>query len=486
MQIPTIAQAAALIAARRLSPVELVQQCLDRITRLDGALHSFITVTPERALSDARAAEQRMMSGSLRGKLDGIPIAHKDVIATRGIRTTAHSRLLKDWVPDSDAEVVDLLDQAGTAMLGKLATHEFAWGGPPLDLPWPPARNPWDPARFSSGSSSGTAVAIAAGLVLGGTGTDTAGSIRAPSALCGITGIKPTYGLCSERGVLPLAPSLDHVGPMAWSVADCALLLQAMVNADTAAHPLPDYSVGLGKSIRGLRIGVASRWHEQEHEVTPAVQRGIQLALDIWRSQGAQVAPVELPSLHDYQAASVAIMASEAFTQHAPDLRTRFDEYGRLLRSRLALGALLPPDDLMLARRLRKHLRRQTLQAMAQVDVLVTAGAASEAPRMEEVPEWGDLKRPGFYHPFNLTGWPAISVCSGYGEGGLPVAVQIATRPHQESLLFQVAEAFERSAALRDHRPTIVASLTYGATQRHNFTDVYAKDGSLPIPGRLT
>jgi len=318
MQTPTIAEAAALIEARKLSPVELVEHCISRIETLDGALHSFITVTPERARTDARAAEARMMAGTLRGKLDGIPIAHKDIYGTRGIATTASSRLLEGWLPTEDARVVAVLAEAGTSMLGKLATHEFALGGPPFDLPWRPARNPWNTDHFTSGSSSGTAAAVAAGMILGGTGTDTAGSIRAPAALCGIVGLKPTYGLCSRRGILPLAFSLDHAGPMARTVEDCALLLQAMAGYDTADpasvdRRVPDFSAHLGRGVKGMRIGTVPHWHETDHRVSPAVKRGIDDALAIWRNQGAEIVELELPSLFEYQAANFVIMTTEAF-----------------------------------------------------------------------------------------------------------------------------------------------------------------------------
>ncbi|MCX7380400.1 MAG: amidase [Alphaproteobacteria bacterium] len=224
----TIAEASALIATKQLSPVELTQICLGRVAQLDPKINAFILHTPERALTEARAAEARIMKGRGRGPLDGIPIAHKDIYCTAGLPTTAHSKLLKDHVPDTDARTVTLLAEAGTVMLGKLSTHEFAMGGPSFDLPWPPARNPWDVSRMPSGSSSGTGAGVAAGLFLGGTGSDTGGSIRGPAAFCGIAGIKPTYGLCSRAGVLPLSFTLDHTGPMAWTAQDCAMLLQAM------------------------------------------------------------------------------------------------------------------------------------------------------------------------------------------------------------------------------------------------------------------
>ena len=228
MSVLTIAEAARRIAAKQLSPVELAKTHLERIRRLDPALNAFLLVTEERAMADARAAEARQMAGALRGRLDGIPIAHKDIYNTAGIRTTAHSRQLEHNVPTRDAHTVKKWADAGTVMLGKLATHEFAFGGPSFDLPWPPARNPWNRDHFTAGSSSGTGAAIAAGLILGGTGSDTGGSIRGPAALCGIAGIKPTYGLSSRAGILPLAFSLDHAGPMAWTAEDCGLLLQGM------------------------------------------------------------------------------------------------------------------------------------------------------------------------------------------------------------------------------------------------------------------
>ena len=284
----TIADAAKLIAAKQLSPVELTRICLDRIRNLDPTLHSFLLVTEDRAMADAKAAEARMMSAKTRGPLDGIPIGHKDIYNTAGIRTTGHSRLLEHNIPDEDSVVVSKWADAGTILMGKLATHEFAIGGPSFDLPWPPARNPWNPDHFTAGSSSGTGAAVAAGLVLGGTGSDTGGSIRVPSALCGLAGIKPTYGLSSRRGVLPLSQTLDHTGPMAWTVLDCALLLQAMAGHDpldpaSADRPVPDFTADLEKGAKGLRIGVIRHFHEVDNPVSPATKQGIEDALGIFR-----------------------------------------------------------------------------------------------------------------------------------------------------------------------------------------------------------
>jgi aspartyl-tRNA(Asn)/glutamyl-tRNA(Gln) amidotransferase subunit A len=462
MQTPTIAEAAKLIAARELSPVELTRHCLDRIAAVDAELHSFIVVAPERAMDDARAAEARLMAGTSKGALDGIPIAHKDIYGTAGIATTAHSKLLQGNVPTQDATTVRKLAEAGTVLLGKLATHEFAFGGPSFDLPWPPARNPWNTDHFTSGSSSGTGAAVAAGLILGGTGSDTSGSIRGPAALCGIAGIKPTYGLCSRSGILPLAFSLDHAGPMAWTVEDCALLLQAMAGHDpldpaSADRPVPNFSTGLGQDVKGLKIGVVRHWHETDAKVSPAVQRGIDGALDVWRAQGAEISEIILPSLFEYQACCFVILVCEAFTLHEPWMRTRFNDYGELLRDRMALGALISGTDYVQALRRRRELCAITAQATAGVDLLITAGAPAEAPRIDNIPKWGNLANPGFSNPFSVTGWPAMCVCSGYGEGGLPVAIQIAGKPFQEAMVLRAAHAFQQATDFRSTRPTLTA-----------------------------
>jgi len=470
MSIPTIAEAAAAIAAKRLSPVELAKASLARIEAANPLIHAFITVTPERALDDARAAEARMMAGTLKGRLDGIPIAHKDIYATRGIQTSAHSKLLEGWVPTEDATTVRMLAEAGTVMLGKLATHEFATGGPSFDLPWPPARNPWNTAHFTAGSSSGTGAAVAAGLILGGTGSDTGGSIRGPAALCGIAGIKPTYGLCPRTGILPLSFSLDHAGPMAWTAEDCALLLQAMAGHDpadpaSAAREVPDFSARLGQEVKGLRIGVVRHWHETDSRASPAVLAGIEAALAVWRAQGAEIVDVVLPSLQEYQAATFVILTAEAFSLHEPWMRTRFHDYGQLLRERMVFGALMASTDYVQALRRRRELCVETAAATKGIDLLVTAGNGAEAPRIDAVRKYANLAKPGFTNPFNLLGWPAMCVCSGFGEGGLPVSVQIAGKPFQEAKVLQAAHQFEIAAGLRGRRPTlgaVPASVTEG------------------------
>jgi aspartyl-tRNA(Asn)/glutamyl-tRNA(Gln) amidotransferase subunit A len=463
-QFLTIAAASKLIADKQLSPVELTRACLDRVAKLDAKLHSFLLVTEDRALADANAAEARMMAGTLKSPLDGIPIGHKDIYNTAGIRTTAHSKLLEHNVPTEDCVVVSKWAAAGTVLMGKLATHEFAIGGPSFDLPWPPARNPWNPDHFTAGSSSGTGAAVAAGLVLGGTGSDTGGSIRGPSALCGIAGIKPTYGLSSRRGVLPLSQTLDHTGPMAWTVEDCALLLQGMAGYDpldpaSANRPVANFTADLNKGAKGLRIGVIRHFHETDNKVSPATRKGIDDALAIFKAQGADIRDVTLTPMMDYNAPGWVILTAEAYAVHEPWLKERFNDYGELLRDRLAFGALLRATDYVQAIRRRRVLCEEMRDAMADLDILITASAPAEAPKINEVPKWGMFEKPNFTMPFNLTGLPALSVCSGYGAGGLPVSIQIIGKPFAEATVFRAGHAYEQATDWRSKRPTMSTAL---------------------------
>jgi aspartyl-tRNA(Asn)/glutamyl-tRNA(Gln) amidotransferase subunit A len=458
--ILTIAEAARLIAAKKLSPVELAKAHLDRIRRLDPDLNAFLLVTEDRALADAKAAEARQMSGALRGKLDGIPIAHKDIYNTAGIRTTAHSKLLEHNVPTRDAHTVKKWADAGTVMLGKLATHEFAFGGPSFDLPWPPARNPWNRDHFTAGSSSGTGAAVAAGLILGGTGSDTGGSIRGPAALCGIAGIKPTYGLSSRAGILPLAFSLDHAGPMAWTAEDCALLLQGMAGPDpedpaSVDRPIPDFTAELGKGVKGLRIGVVRHFFEQDHRASDATRAGIDAAMDFFRKEGAEVRDITLSSAADYHAVGYLIMVTEAFTLHGPWMRERFMDYGELFRDRVSLAATVSGPDMIQATRRRHMLCREMAAAIENLDIIVSASQPGEAPRIDSVPKWANMEKPSFTMPFNVTGFPAISICTGFGEGGLPVAMQLAGKPFTEPTLFRAAHAYETAMKWRARRPAM-------------------------------
>ncbi len=460
----TIAEAGRQIAARKLSPVELTKACLDRVKAMDPVVNAFLLVTEERALADARVAEARAMGGTLKGPLDGIPIAHKDIYNTAGIRTTAHSKLLETNVPTADGTVVSKWDAAGGVMMGKLATHEFAMGGPSFDLPWPPARNPWNPAHFTAGSSSGTGAAVAAGMILGGTGSDTGGSIRGPAALCGIAGIKPTYGLCSRSGVLPLSFTMDHTGPMAWTVEDCALLLQAMAGYDptdpgSADRTVPDYTADLSKTIKGLRIGVVRHFYETDHPVSSATLQGINHALTVFEHLGAEIRDVTLSPMMDYHAVGSVILTSEAYAVHEPWLKERFNDYGELFRDRIALGGFIRSVDYVQAIRRRRLLIQEMKDAMADLDILVSASQPGEAPLITEVPKWTNLEKPSLTMPFNVTGYPAMSVCTGYGAGGLPVCMQLIAKPFAEPTLFRAGHAYERAMDWRSQRPPMAVAV---------------------------
>ncbi len=456
----TIAEAGRLIAARKLSPVELMQACLSRMARLDNQLHAFIRPDAEGALAAARAAEARIMKDGAKGPLDGIPIAHKDIYCTAGVPTTAHSKVLIDHVPAEDSVVVAKWAAAGAISLGKLATHEFAFGGPSFDLPWPPVRNPWNTAHFTAGSSSGTAAAVASGMILGGTGSDTGGSIRGPAALCGIAGIKPTYGRASRRGVLPLAQSLDHTGPMAWTAEDCAILLQAMAGYDpqdpaSADVPVPDYAATLNSGVKGRVIGLVRHMHESDNPVSAATLKGINDAADTFRALGAEVRDVTLPSLAEFNACGWVLLLAEAFAVHETWMRERPQDYGKYMRERLVLGAALSAADYMQAQKRRLELIARSFAATQGVDFLLTAAAPSEAPKIDEVPQWGFLGAPGFTMPFNVTGWPGITLCSGFGAGGLPVGLQLVAKPWQEAPLFAAAHAYEQATEWRKRRPAM-------------------------------
>ena len=454
----TIAEAAGLIATGKLSPVELTNECLARIDALDPSLHAFVTVTRERALADARKAEAEIKATGQKSPLHGIPIGLKDIIDTKGIRTTCQSAQNTENVPTKDAACARALAAAGTVLMGKLTTHEFADGGPSFDLPWPPARNPWNTAHFTSGSSSGTGAAVPAGMILGGLGTDTGGSIRGPAALCGIVGIKPTYGLVSRAGVAPAAYSLDHIGPMCWTVEDCALMLQVLAGYDandpaSANRTVPDYRAELPKGGKNLRIGVIRRWHEQDHKVAPAVQAGIDAAIKVYEGLGADVREIKISSLQDYAAAGFFISTAERAAAYEQMMRAHSEKFGQRYRDRLIIGAFVTSIDYVQALRRRRELMAELATAMCDVDVVLTAGNPDEAPLIDQVPRWENLEKPNFTMAFNLTGLPAICVPSGFGPNGLPVAIQLAAKPFQEAVLFRAAHAFEKATPFRERRP---------------------------------
>jgi aspartyl-tRNA(Asn)/glutamyl-tRNA(Gln) amidotransferase subunit A len=459
-EIPTIAEASRLIATKQLSPVELTRACLDRVHALDEQLHAFVHLTEDRALADARAAEAAIMANGPKGPLHGIPIGLKDIVDTKGVPTTCQSKFLQDNIPDADAACAEELAAAGTVLIGKTTTHEFADGGPSFDLPAPPARNPWNTDHFTAGSSSGTGAGVAAGLILGGIGTDTGGSIRGPAALCGIAGIKPTYGLVSRAGVAPAAFSLDHIGPMAWTAEDCALMLQALAGHDprdpaSASRPIPNYAADLGSGIKGLRIGVIHHFHETDYKISEGTLRGITNAISTFRDLGAEIREVQLAPLQDWGACGSLISITERAAAYEEWSRTRLGDFSERLRSRLMLGALVSGVDYVQAARRRRELRAELQAAMTGLDAVLTATQPAEAARIDAIPKWDLFAAPSFTMPFNVAGYPAISICSGFGAGGLPVAIQLVGKPFQEPTLFRIADAFEKATPFRDRRPSV-------------------------------
>jgi aspartyl-tRNA(Asn)/glutamyl-tRNA(Gln) amidotransferase subunit A len=443
--------------ARELSPVELTTALLRRIERLEPTLHAFVTITADRALADAKAAEAAIARGDGRPLL-GIPVAYKDLYATRGIRTTAGSALLEDWVPDDDATCVTRLQDAGCVMLGKLITHEFAWGIQTPGHRFPPARNPWSLDHIPGGSSSGSGAALAAGLCAGALGSDTGGSIRGPAAFSGIAGLKPTYGRCSRAGVVTLSWTLDHTGPMARTVEDCAYQLQALAGHDpldpaSSRAPVADYLAPLGRPIRGLTVGVPSRDFFLEG-ADPEVAAAFEASLVTLRGLGADVRDVAIPHIWDSPSFMV-ILASEAFAYHERDLRERPELYGELLRDRLLHGGLYTSAEYVQAMRLRERLRREMLEALGTVDLLATPTAPKPAPTFAAAYDTSVGFPRANMPPFNLSGLPALALPVGFTRAGLPVSLQLAGRPFDEATVLRAGHAYEQATEWHTRRPPL-------------------------------
>lgn len=456
----TIAELGRLYSRRELSPVEVTKALLSRIAAHDGKLHSFLRVTEESALAEAAAAERDMLAGTRRGPLHGVPYALKDIIETAGIPTTGHSKLRQDYVPTEDAEIVARLKTAGGVMLGKLATWEFALGGPSWDLPWPPALNPWDPGRSPGGSSSGAGAAVAAGFVPGAIGTDTGGSVRGPAALCGLTGLKPTYGRVSRRGVFPNTFSMDHCGPLARSAEDIALLLKAIAGFDphdpaSEDVPVPDYSAELQSGVRGLRLGIVEAWY-RDAGAHPDVAPAIDAAVEVLRGLGATVEPVELSSLRDYTDCKTTISSVELYAIHAQDLRTRPQDFGRILRNRVLPGALIRAEDYLDALRWRTALAQEQARVLRRVDGLITAAALNVAEPCD--PDAPDrlVSAPSITMPFSVGGLPALAVPCGFSRTeGLPLSLQIAAGPFAEGLVLRIAHAYQQATDWHRRHPAL-------------------------------
>ena len=460
----TLAQLSAMLDRREVSSVELTESLLDRIATLDPQVNAFITVTGERALAQAQAADEERAAGRSRGPLHGIPFGLKDIIDTAGILTTSHSRICIDRVPVRDATVTRRLREAGAVLVGKLATHEFAHGGPSLDLPWPPARNPWDLERFTGSSSSGSGAALAAGLVPMALGTDTGGSIRIPAGLCGVVGLKPTYGRVSRRGVYALAPTLDVAGPMARCVRDVALMLQAIAvhdprDAGSVAAPTPDYAAALDGDLRGRVIGVPHHLWQDDLMAPPAAAAALETALQVLRARGATLREVRLRPLRQYNDVRVIVQEPEAFALFHTALIERAGEFGRDFLGRILPGCLVPAWARVQAERMRRRMTEEMLQVLSGCHALVALGAGP-APRFDAPHTHGFRhglwsERPNLTSPYSVTGLPALSVCTGFSDDGLPLSMQIVGRPFDEATVLRIGDAHERDTGWHRRHPEL-------------------------------
>ena len=390
-----------------------------------------------------------------------MPFGLKDIIDCKGLPTTAHSKLLIDNVPNEDAFVAARLKAAGSVLLGKLATHEFAIGGPSFDLPWPPAVNPWGRNLFPGGSSSGSGVALAAGLLPVALGTDTGGSVRNPASLCGITGMKPTYGLVSRRGVLPLATSLDHVGPMTRGVRDNALLLDLIAGHDAAdaasVRRAPErFSANIDAGVKGLKIGLVRHFYAEDMQADCEQSAAIEAAAEVLRGLGASVREMRLAPLDDYATCCRIILRAEAFAVHRRWLAERPADYGALARQRLLDGAVVSAADYIDAQRLRARLIRQTDLAFTGFDAALTVSGMDPACAIDDAEATARSYPRQARQPFNVTGQPALVVPAGFTGDGRPLSLQLIGQPFTEAKLYRIAFAYEQATGwLARHPPGV-------------------------------
>ena len=458
----SIARVAALIERREISPVELTEATLERIEALDAQLHAFTTVSADFALRQARLAENEIAAGNYRGPLHGIPYAAKDLIDTGGIRTTCGSKILRDRVPAGNATVIRRLHEAGAVLVGKLVMTEFAGiGYHPTVVP---PRNPWNADHWTGQSSSGSGVATAAGLCFGALGTDTGGSLRYPASACGVVGVKPTYGLVSRHGVFPLAETLDSVGPIARTVEDACIVLNAIAGEDerdptSLRDPVPDYRAALADDLLPLRVGLAESMLERvvDAEVTSAVE----VAARVLAGLGAGIEPVTVPMIDESVEAWGNLFVAECLLAHADYYPDRAEDYSEALRLFLEQGSGLPGTEYARAHLTRLKARRAISLLFDAVDVLALPTMGRLPPSLEEFPASGIIPQESagallsFTAPFALTGHPAISVPCGFSRDGLPIGLQLVGPHGAEALLLKVAGAFENATDWTERRPPI-------------------------------
>lgn len=456
----SLAEQARLVRQRRASPVELTQAHLARIRDTEPRLNSFILLDEEGALRQAREAERQIASGRYLGPLHGVPMALKDLYDTAGMATTGGMQILRERVPDRNATTTALLVGAGAVLLGKLNLHEAAFGVTTVNPHYGPTRNPWILKRVPGGSSGGSASAVASGQAAYSLGSDTGGSIRIPASLCGITGLKPTYGLVSRSGVLPLSWSLDHAGPMTRTAEDAALVLAVIAGYDptdpaSVDAPVPDYAAELQRPVRGLRLGVPHTYFE---DLDPQVERATRAAIQALAGLGLEVRDVEIPSARTFASCSSAILYAEAAAVHHRDIRARPQDYGEDVRERLRLGMLIDATDYVQAQRARRALCKRVGQAMRDVDLLVTPSVPVQTPPIEGSGLEAQRLRAHltrFSRPFNVTGLPACSIPCGFTNDGMPIGLQLAGRPLEDAAVLRAAHAYQQVTDWHRRRPPV-------------------------------
>jgi aspartyl-tRNA(Asn)/glutamyl-tRNA(Gln) amidotransferase subunit A len=462
LAVLTVTRAAQALRAKEISALELTEAYLRRIEQLNPRVNAYVTVTAERAREDAKRADAELAAGRDRGPLQGVPIAHKDLYETAGIRTTGGGKFHASHLPAADCTVARKLREAGAVLLGKLNTHEYAYGVTTTNPHYGATRNPWNLAHIPGGSSGGSGAAIAAGLAVATTGTDTGGSIRIPASVCGVVGLKPTYGRVSKQGVLPLSYAFDHAGPLTRTAEDAALVLNAIAGYDandatTVRAPTEDYTAQLGAGVRGLRVGVPRAWFYDhcDEEVVAAVE----LALAELRRLGADVRDVELPGVADGVGATFAFVLAEAQHIHAEALRSRPEDFGADVRALLESPAP-SAESLMTALRARDVLTVSVRRALESVDVLATPATPIVAARIgDDTIRVGGADQsvlPAMIRctaPFNATRLPALSLPCGFTRAGLPIGLQLAGRPFDEATVLRAGHAYERATEWHTRTP---------------------------------
>ena len=437
----SLAEAGRRIAAKTLSPSELLDDCLARIAEVEPRLNACIRLMAD----DARAAARALDNEAPRGPLHGIPIGVKDIIDIAGLPSTCHSAQRLDHMAMADAAVITRLRAAGAVFPAKLATHEFAIGGPAFDLPFPPARNPWNREHHPGGSSSGSGAAVAARMLPGALGTDTGGSVRHPASHCGLVGLKPTYNLVPRDGVFPLAFSLDHVGPLTRTVEDSALMLGVMANGD--------FTDGLTKGLKGLRIGYVRHFHEIDQPADPEMAAALDEAARVMVAEGAIITDISLPPLQQFAAVNRTILYGEAGAIHEHWLKNSPENYAGVTRRRLLPSQFVSAADHVQAQRRRGEMVAAVQEAFTQVDLLLTASSMDPACRIDDTPTVERTYPRQARTPFNVTGHPAVTIMNGLHSTGLPLSLQLVAPAFEEVLLLQAAAGYERAAPWKDMAP---------------------------------